>query len=182
MQTGEPILEPEVDLSAFLEKQKISDDKPVLGLEKKTIDEDEVDASLAHISSNPNKPSIDRKGKVQEIKWDRELEEMSRAKAAAEAQRGKSKFKSAYLLNDSFALHHCVDLKARFKAKSEKLKAKPVFKSARERQAGKRYSRLAKGGLNVFGSQRKSRLLLNSLQQRVRPPNLRIPKRPWKTI
>ena len=29
------------------------------------------------------------------------------------------------------------DLKARFKAKSEKMKAKPVFKSTRERQAEK---------------------------------------------
>lgn len=89
---GEPILEPEVDLSTFLEKQKISEDRPVLGLETKTktIDEDEVDMSLAHISSNPNKPSVDRKGKVQEIKWDRELEELSRAKVAAEAQRGAS--------------------------------------------------------------------------------------------
>ena len=93
MRIGEPILEPEVDLSAFLEKQKISDDKPALGLGKTPIDDDEVDASLAHISSNPNKPSVDRKGKVQEIKWDRELEEMSRAKATTEAQRGSSELK-----------------------------------------------------------------------------------------
>ncbi|KAJ3537937.1 hypothetical protein NMY22_g5388 [Coprinellus aureogranulatus] len=116
MDIGEPIVEPEVDLSTFLEKQKISEDKPVLGLEANAIDEDEVDHTLAHISSNPSRPVIDRKGKVQEIKWDRELEELSRAKAAAEAER---------------------DLKARFKAKTEKLKAKPVFKSTRERQAEK---------------------------------------------
>ncbi|KAF5325689.1 hypothetical protein D9611_000684 [Ephemerocybe angulata] len=113
---GEPIVEPEVDLSSFLEKQKISDTTVVVGSEVKKFEEDEVDQSLSHITSNPTKNTADRKGKVQEIQWDRELEEMSRAKAAAEAQR---------------------DLKARFKAKSEKLKGKPVFKSTRERQAEK---------------------------------------------
>ena len=44
--------------------------------------------TLAHISSNPTRAAIDRKGKVQEIQWDRELDEMSREKAVAEAQRG----------------------------------------------------------------------------------------------
>ncbi|RXW13072.1 hypothetical protein EST38_g12782 [Candolleomyces aberdarensis] len=112
---GEPIVEPEVDLSTFLEKQRISDADTVLGA-KQDIDENEVDMTLAHISSNPTRVATDRKGKVQEIQWDRELDEMSREKAVAEAQR---------------------DLKARFKTKSEKLKAKPVFKSARERQAEK---------------------------------------------
>ena len=45
-------------------------------------------------------------------------------------------------MNNSLTPHHHVDLKARFKAKSEKLKAKPVFKSTRERQAGERHNRL----------------------------------------
>ncbi|EAU85744.1 hypothetical protein CC1G_04961 [Coprinopsis cinerea okayama7 len=118
---GEPIVEPEVDLSTFLEKQRISSPSPTslapLEKGKDAVNEDEVDASLAHISSKPtNRVTADRKGKVQQIEWDAELDEMTREKEAAEAQ---------------------WDLKARFKAKSEKLKAKPVFKSAREKQAAK---------------------------------------------
>lgn len=86
---GEPIVEPEVDLSTFLERQRISDADTVLGA-KQGIDEDEVDMTLAHISSKPTRLVSDRKGKVQEIEWDRELDEMTREKAVAEAQRGAS--------------------------------------------------------------------------------------------
>ncbi|KAH6907392.1 hypothetical protein BKA70DRAFT_1285612 [Coprinopsis sp. MPI-PUGE-AT-0042] len=106
---GEPIVEPEVDLSEFMERQRISDEpSPALMLD--------MDSSLAHISSKSIRSPVDRKGKVQQVEWDRELDEMTKEKAAAEAQ---------------------WDLKHRFKAKSEKLKAKPVFKSTRERQAEK---------------------------------------------
>ncbi|KAH6886101.1 hypothetical protein BKA70DRAFT_1335721 [Coprinopsis sp. MPI-PUGE-AT-0042] len=106
---GEPIVEPEVDLSEFMERQRISDDpSPALALD--------MHSSLAHISPKSIRSPVDRKGKVQQVEWDRELDEMTKEKAAAEAQ---------------------WDLKHRFKAKSEKLKARPVFKSARERQAEK---------------------------------------------
>lgn len=111
---GEPIVEPEVDLATFLEKQRITDVKDP----GPQVDDDDIDTSLAHISSaaNHSKAVADKKGKVHEIEWDRGLEEMIREKAAAEAQ---------------------WELKSRFKAKSEKLKAKPVFKSSRDRQAEK---------------------------------------------
>ncbi|TFK26912.1 hypothetical protein FA15DRAFT_244372 [Coprinopsis marcescibilis] len=111
---GEPIVEPDVDLSDFLERQRITDDAaPALSLAKPE-DGEEIDTSLAHISSKSSKPIVDRKGKTQQIEWDRELDDLNRVKAAADAQR---------------------DLKSRFKAKSEKLKAKPVLKTSRDRQA-----------------------------------------------
>jgi hypothetical protein len=132
--SGEPIVEPEVDLSTFLEKQRISELDIVLGA-KDDIDEDEVDMTLAHISSYSTRVATDRKGKVQEIQWDREMDEMSKEKAVAEAQRGAF---SCKIFRRSAAHGSFIpDLKARFKAKSEKLKAKPVFKSTRERQAEK---------------------------------------------
>jgi hypothetical protein len=40
-------------------------------------------------------------------------------------------------IHSSLVWRICVDLKHRFKAKSEKLKAKPIFKTTRERQAEK---------------------------------------------
>ncbi|KAF8174228.1 hypothetical protein BJ912DRAFT_1033864 [Pholiota molesta] len=107
---GEPILEPEVDLSSFLERQRISDEAgPTLrAAEKKDYDDDDVDTSLAHITSNASRSATQtasKKGKVEEITWDEDLDEMSRKKKAAEAT---------------------WELKNRFRAKSEKLRAKPV--------------------------------------------------------
>ncbi|KAF9526200.1 hypothetical protein CPB83DRAFT_495904 [Crepidotus variabilis] len=108
---GEPIVEPEVDLSTFLEKQKISDDVgPTISVPAVDLayNEDDVDESLSHITSDPSKRAVQsasRKGKVQQIEWDENLEELSREKRASEATK---------------------DLKDRFKAKSEKLKAKPL--------------------------------------------------------
>ena len=76
-----------------MERQRISDEpSAALTLESggKVYDEDEVDSSLAHISSKGIKsPATDtRKGKAQQVEWDRELDEMTREKAAAEAQWG----------------------------------------------------------------------------------------------
>ncbi|KAF8890812.1 hypothetical protein CPB84DRAFT_1784587 [Gymnopilus junonius] len=107
---GEPVVEPEVDLSAFLERQRISDEAgPSLRVaEKKDYDENDVDTSLAHIVSKPSRVSSQassKKGKVEEIAWDEELDEMTREKQAAEAT---------------------WDLKSRFRAKSEKLRTKPI--------------------------------------------------------
>jgi len=93
---GEPILEPEVDLSAFLEKQRISDEAgPILSVaEKKAdVDDDDIDTSLAHISSKVSHTTAveatSKKGKVQEIAWDETLDEMTRDKKAAEATWGE---------------------------------------------------------------------------------------------
>lgn len=93
--SGEPILEPEVDLSSFLERQRISDEPSAIlnaAEEKKDYDEDDVDTSLAHISSNPSRSAAaasSKKGKVEEIAWDDELDEMTREKKAAEANWGE---------------------------------------------------------------------------------------------
>ncbi|KAF7316524.1 hypothetical protein MIND_00171700 [Mycena indigotica] len=93
---GQPVLEPEIDLSAFLERQRLDD------IPSETVQDEleDVDHTLAHISSG-SKPAVSRKGKVQEIKWDEELESLEREKTSAEA---------------------IWELKSRFRAKSEKLK------------------------------------------------------------
>lgn len=89
--TGEPILEPEVDLSKFLERQRLDDNAgPTLKPPENQIDEDDVDQTLAHISGKGLADPHSHKGKVQQIEWDRELEAMSQEKAAAEASRGES--------------------------------------------------------------------------------------------
>lgn len=103
---GEEIREPEVDLSSFLARQRLSDVSETTVVALAQVDDDDIDHELAHISSHRVPPSTSQKGRIQAIEWDAELEEMSREKAAADASR---------------------DLKARFRAKSEKLKAKPLF-------------------------------------------------------
>ncbi|KAG5650236.1 hypothetical protein H0H81_000211 [Sphagnurus paluster] len=108
---GEPEVEPEVDLSAFLEKQKISDDGP--SIVPDPIDDNDVDTTLAHIGSGTQTAAPNRKGKVEQIAWDDQLDEMSKEKAAAEAT---------------------WDLKSRFRAKSDRLRAKPTVQ--RERKGG----------------------------------------------
>ncbi|KAH7911851.1 hypothetical protein BJ138DRAFT_1234917 [Hygrophoropsis aurantiaca] len=103
---GEEIQEPDVDLSAFLEKQKLSDTSEAQ-VSPPPEDDDDIDHTLAHISSRRQAPSQSKKGRMQSIEWDKELDEMSREKAATEAAR---------------------DLKTRFRAKTEKLR-KPVTAS-----------------------------------------------------
>ncbi|KAK0184856.1 hypothetical protein F5146DRAFT_1105974 [Armillaria mellea] len=111
---GEPIMEPEVDLSSFLGRQRLSDD-PVSSLQATLPDDDDdVDHSLAHISScGVGAEALSRKGKVEQIAWDDELDELSREKAVADANR---------------------DLKSRFRAKSDRLRKKPIAPTARERK------------------------------------------------
>ncbi|KAF7357123.1 hypothetical protein MSAN_01306400 [Mycena sanguinolenta] len=82
-----------------------------------SADEDDVDHSLDHISSGGVKPVVSRKGKVEQIEWDHELEDLGREKASAEA---------------------IWDLKSRFRAKSEKLRKSAVV-PGRERQLGSTY-------------------------------------------
>ncbi|KAG6853105.1 hypothetical protein C0991_006871 [Blastosporella zonata] len=109
---GEPEVEPEVDLSTFLEKQRITDTGPSI-VPVDITEDDDVDTSLAHIGSGPRAAGPTRKGKVEIIEWNEELDEMSREKASAEA---------------------AWDLKTRFRAKSERLRAKPAL--GREQKGG----------------------------------------------
>ncbi|KAG7088939.1 hypothetical protein E1B28_012884 [Marasmius oreades] len=117
---GELVVEPEVDLSTFLAKQKISDvPGPSTRAYEEDDDDDDVDHSLDHITSGyrSNKFEVfdSRKGKLQEVSWDNELDELMREKESADAAR---------------------DLKSRFRAKSDKLMAKPLISSTRDRKQG----------------------------------------------
>ncbi|THU83815.1 hypothetical protein K435DRAFT_831452 [Dendrothele bispora CBS 962.96] len=116
-ENGEPIVEPEVDLTAFLERQRISDGPGPSSTLKSDVDvdEDDVDYSVAQFSTKPAVgTSNDRKGKVQQIEWDERLEDLMREKTSADATR---------------------DLKHRFREKSENLRRKPVINvPARERK------------------------------------------------
>ncbi|KAN0079869.1 hypothetical protein V8E55_009435 [Tylopilus felleus] len=113
---GETIQEPEVDLSAFLERQRLSDaaspGAPAPDAQEEE-DEDEIDHSLAHIASQRQPASQSKKGRVQTIAWDDTLEQMHREKAAAEANR---------------------DLKERFRAKTSTLRAKPMAPKERKKE------------------------------------------------
>ena len=80
-------MEPEVDLTTFLEKQR-QDPEPSAVAAPLTHDEDEIDASLAHMVIGGAEDVHTKKGKVQQMQWDASLEEMSREKAAADAARG----------------------------------------------------------------------------------------------
>lgn len=81
---GEPIIEPEIDLSEFLEKQRLS---PQPSSAPPPEDHDDIDTSIAQVTSR-SKASNVRKGKLQQIEWDSSLEELRREKAAADATRG----------------------------------------------------------------------------------------------
>jgi len=70
-----------------LERQRL-DDELGPSIPAPAEDDDDVDRSLAHFSTKPREGASSRKGKVQQIQWDTELEEMSREKAAAEAHWG----------------------------------------------------------------------------------------------
>ena len=76
-----------MDLSAFLERQRISESGPSV-LPTDDVDQDDVDHTLAHISSD-TPSSGPQKGKVMQIEWDNELDQMIRDKASAEAAWGE---------------------------------------------------------------------------------------------
>ncbi|KAH9959882.1 hypothetical protein BJV74DRAFT_984271 [Russula compacta] len=84
---GQLIVESEVDLSSFLARQRL-EDAPGGPLVSATVavDDDDVDHSLAHITSNPLAERHSRKGKVQQISWDASLEKMQHDKNVAQAQ------------------------------------------------------------------------------------------------
>ena len=78
-----------MDLSKFLERQRL-EDAPESSLSlKPAVDEDDVDYSLAHIGTGDKLEAASRKGRVQQIEWDASLEEMRREKAESEAHRGQ---------------------------------------------------------------------------------------------
>ncbi|KAL1683231.1 hypothetical protein EV122DRAFT_201887 [Schizophyllum commune] len=116
---GEPILEPEVDITTLLERQKLDEASgPVY---EKPVDDEDVDHTIAptigsgrHMQSDPAL----RKGKIQTVEWDEELEELKREKAAFEATR---------------------ELKSRFKAKPDRLQSKPIIPKARDQESAKDY-------------------------------------------
>ena len=76
-----------MDLSAFLERQRISESGPSV-LPTDDVDQDDVDHTIAHILSD-TRSSGPKKGNVKQIEWDEELDEMIREKASAEATRGE---------------------------------------------------------------------------------------------
>jgi hypothetical protein len=90
---GEPIVELEVDLSAFIARQRLEDNAILNPSSAPPPDEEalaDIDTSLAHIGIGKLRQSVegnDRKGKLQTLDWDDELEDMKREKDAAEAQR-----------------------------------------------------------------------------------------------
>ena len=75
-------------MSAFLARQKlISPDEP--SGPREPNDEEEIDQSLAHLSTSTSQQNRQsKKGQVQSIAWDKDLEELSREKATADANRG----------------------------------------------------------------------------------------------
>ncbi|KAJ8515194.1 hypothetical protein ONZ45_g7335 [Pleurotus djamor] len=111
----EPIVEPEVDLSGFLERQKQSDDTKVTipGAETnlQEDEDDEVDHSLAQLMSSKGNLSASKKGRVSNIDWDDGLADMRKEKEAVDAAR---------------------DLKARFQMKAEHIRMRPVMPSKKD--------------------------------------------------
>lgn len=83
---GEEIVEPEVDLSSFLERQRLSAASPH-ALIATNADEDDIDISLAHHGLSQRMTANAKKGKAQQIEWDESLETLSREKATADATR-----------------------------------------------------------------------------------------------
>ncbi|KAJ3866076.1 hypothetical protein EV359DRAFT_37442 [Lentinula novae-zelandiae] len=110
---GEPIVEPEIDLSVFLEKQLRLTDAHGPERHLPPGDDDDVDHSLDNLTSSKT-PNL--KGKTQQIEWDDSLEDLLHEKAAAEATR---------------------ELKNRFKAKSEKLRisGRTTITNSRKKEA-----------------------------------------------
>jgi len=84
---GEEVKDPEVDLSAFLERQRISE-AATLSTAPQEDDDDDIDHDLDHITSGRKAYTRPKKGNVQTVIWDQDLEEMKREKDAAEAARG----------------------------------------------------------------------------------------------
>ncbi|TFY59628.1 hypothetical protein EVJ58_g5655 [Rhodofomes roseus] len=116
---GEEVVEPEVDLSAFLERQRLS---PQESSAPPPPEEDpEIDTSVVNmLPGRQGATAQSKKGKVQQVEWDDSLEELSREKAAAEAK---------------------WDLKSRFRASAATQRGTPVARG-RGPGRGKHHDRL----------------------------------------
>ncbi|KDQ50790.1 hypothetical protein JAAARDRAFT_141397 [Jaapia argillacea MUCL 33604] len=115
---GERDLEPEVDLSSFLARQRLSPESdPSSSAPPPPDEDDDVDHSLAHLAVRPSDES--RKGKVHQVQWDEDLEQLSREKAVADANR---------------------DLKERFRVQAAKQRFRPTgLAGEKERRQEKTY-------------------------------------------
>lgn len=129
--------EPEIDLTVFLARQKLEDAYTIDNLEdpvRYDADDDDIDTSLANFSITATaRDTNTRKGKVQTIEWNEELEIMSREKAAADAHRG-----TVYDIecHGFISLTIYVDMKARFRDKIEKQTFRPAQKTQPARKQG----------------------------------------------
>jgi len=98
-------------------------------------DDDDIDHSLAHITSNSLADHQSRKGKIQHINWDASLEEMQHNKNIARAQSGVyyptclSLTISERLLNFSLP-----DLKERLRISTAHQMGKTAFREHARRQ------------------------------------------------
>ncbi len=110
---GEEVVEPEVDLSAFLDRQRLSPGSS--STPPPPDEEDDIDTTVAHIGKAQ---THSKKGRLQQIEWDEELENMSREKAAAEATRGESSLIDGSIPHKPRVPYK--DLKARFRAQTAK--------------------------------------------------------------
>ncbi|EED83644.1 predicted protein [Postia placenta Mad-698-R] len=115
---GEELKEPDIDLSSFLERQRLSAQPSAL----LSPDEDEdVDHSLAHVVPATQTTVPSKKGKVQQVEWDASLEEMRREKAAAEAK---------------------WDLKTRFRAQAATQRGKPTSRGGSASRSSKQQDKV----------------------------------------
>ena len=71
-------------------RQRLEDaEPPSLLVNKETEDDSDVDHSLSHLLPKSFARTQDRKGKIQSVEWNEELEEMRREKEIADANRGR---------------------------------------------------------------------------------------------
>ena len=155
---GEPIVEPEVDLSNFLEKQRLADDTDlptIPGVIKDNKDDEDVDTTLSHISSysRPNPQATSKKGKLEQIIWDEEIDRMNRDKKAAEATWGMITLfflPMKFFITKSLMTTSPSDLKTRFRAKSEKIRSSPATRVSTTSSRSRKQGTLSKFPLSHF--------------------------------
>jgi hypothetical protein len=85
--TAEEEPEPEVDLSTFLERQRLTIQEDYTSHDEQ---DDDVDHTLSNLPSASSSTPSARKNKTQTIEWDASMEDLKREKEAAEAVWGTS--------------------------------------------------------------------------------------------
>lgn len=113
-----------MDLSNFLERQRLTDEKEPSSrpeLIGQLEDEDDVDHTLDHLMlSTRRQQGAQKKGKIEALEWDNELESMAREKAAAEATWGLSDVAPV-----KFGLHWCGRFERTIQGQSRKASKSP---------------------------------------------------------